>query len=483
MKRGIIMGGKIKGKREKINKTAGFTLIEMIIVISLIGVVMTAAAGFIKFSLASERKVEDEYVLQSEMRHATEIVNNAVRDASVTFIMPGALEADRIKNKWCYIGISEDGSEIVQYLWTENEDGTNGKHIKRVLVSAKDDASFFLRLDNKEKTKLVGYRLGLDKEDGRSLEVSSMLSAINSIAVDFYSTDKNPAALIAYRTDPRPQPEGNKAVTVVISMILDDSGSMAWNMMGGTRVDNNENKARKIIMKAKAEALIDSFPENVHLGIVGYSNNANNPSALINLANPSKKLEAKRKIPNDASGGTNTGDALRRAYHQLKTYEKAADEEVLNYIILLTDGNPTYFSHTNYSKRSSYSYSAGDRNIPTVATGDYQTGTGNITYLGGPGSDDPKDNCLNYTKTMGDIIKADRSLKAKTFVIGFSGVPEEVTRAKTIAANCNTASTSIDEVYFYAGSEESLGIAFDAIKESILLEVWHIYGPYGKPEE
>lgn len=458
-------------------KNAGFTLVEIIVALSLVGLVMGVTGGFINFSFTAEKTVEDEYVLQSEMRLATEILNNAIRDASVTFVMPGAVSPDKIRNKWSYLGVSENEKEIVQYLWTEDPDGSNGKHVKKVLVADKDKITYRLRFGNKEKTKLISYNIKLDKEGGKSLTVASEVSAINSVAVDYTSSEKEPAALIAYRSDPRPQPEGNKKVSVVISMVLDDSGSMRYNMNGGTNTSST-NKARKTIMKAKADVLIDSFPENVKLGIVRFATDANNPSSLIELTSESKKTEAKDKIPQNANGGTNTGDGLRRAYHQLKGYSKSPGEEVLYYIILLTDGNPTYYSHT---KRNGYTSSD---DSTKVNADDYQVDADNMKYRGGTGSGDPKDNCINYTKTVGEkLLRADTGLKVKTFVIGFSGVSDEIIKAKTIASNCNPTGTNIDDIYFYANDEQSLGIAFDAIKESILLELWHIYGPYGKPEE
>ncbi|MGI6751739.1 MAG: VWA domain-containing protein [Anaerovoracaceae bacterium] len=462
-----------KGGRDKrrIIGRSGFTLMEIIIALSLLGMVMAAAGGFIKFSFTAEKKVEDEYELQSEMRHATEILNNAVRDASVTFIMPGDAEEAYLKDKWSYIGVSEDKREFVQYLWVPNEDGKGGSHVKRVLVSAKNGVTYSLRFDNTEDTKLVDYTIGLDKVNGKSMEVASTVSAINSVAVDLYSSERNPASLIAYREDPRPQPEGNKNVTVVISMVLDDSGSMK-DAMGGGSPGRNE-KSRSQIMKDKANALIDSFPENVWLGVVRFADNANNPSSLIHLVDERKKEEAKRKIPTSANGGTNTGDGLRRGYYQLQSYSKAADEEVLYYIILLTDGDPTYYSYV--SGGSSY-----DNKRTNLV---YQKAEGNIKNRGGSGSTDRYDTCIDYTKYIGDeLLIKDTGLKPKTFVIGFSGVPSEVSRAKIIAKNCNPAGTNLNEIYFDATDETSLGIAFDAIKETILLELWHIYGPYGKPE-
>jgi Mg-chelatase subunit ChlD len=372
--------------------------------------------------------------------------------------------------------VSQDGTEFVQYVWTEDPDGSNGRHVKNVVISKRDGTKYSLILNNKNKTKLVGYDLELRKDDGRVINVSSTLAAINSVAVDYNSSERDPAAVIAYRTDERPKPGENKKVTIVISMVIDDSGSMGYAMNGGYA--NYSNKARKVIMKARADALIDSFTDNVVLGVVRFASDANYPSALIKLTDESTKLAAKNSIPTNASGGTNTGDGLRRAYYQLKSYVKSSpDEEVLYYIILLTDGNPTYYSHTAGYRKYNYDNIA-------VAEADYQINNQNIDDRGGTGSSDPCSNSLNYTKTVGErLLRADTELNIRTFVIGFSGVTTDIDKAVTIASNCNTVGTDTSLIYFAADSETALGIAFDTIKESMLSEYWHIYGPYGRPEE
>lgn len=463
-------------QENRVRWNAGFTLVEVIVAIALIGMVITLAGSFINFSFTSEKKVESEYDLQSEMRLATELLNQSIRNATVTFVMPGSVSPETIEDDWSYYGVTEDGSEFVQYLWTEDPDGSNGRHEKKVIISQREGTQYSLLFSNKNQTKLVGYDLVLQKEDGRSLAVSSTLAAINSVAVDYSSSEENPASVIAYRTDERPKPGENKKVTIVISMVIDDSGSMGYNMNGGS--PSYYNKARKTIMKAKADALIDSFTDNVVLGVVRFASDANYPSGLTKLTDESTKIAVKGTIPTNANGGTNTGDGLRRAYYQLKSYTKSTpDEEVLYYIILLTDGNPTFYSHT----AGSYKYRYNDK---VVSTNDYQVDHRNIDDRGGTGSSDPYSNSLNYTKIVGErLLRMDTDMNIRTFVIGFSGVSSEINKAKTIAANCNPVGADIDTLYFEASSEESLGIAFDAIKEAMLSEYWHIYGPYGKPEE
>src|SRR5690606_33630215 len=66
----------------------------------------------------------------------------------------------------------------------------------------------------------------------------------------------------------------------------------------------------------------------------------------------------------------------------------------------------------------------------------------------------------------------------KTFVIGFTAVPTQVTRAQDIA-NYHTHSSDdrIKGMYYAATSSDELEQVFNSIAEYILNETWHIYGP------
>ena len=475
--------------KETFNNRHGFTLVELIVVLSLVGLIAGIAGGFINFSFKAENKVKGEYELQADLRQATENLNNALRDASVTFLRPGSVSPSTVTDDWSYIGVSDDGSEIVQYVWAEDADGTNGRHEVKTIVTSRAGITYNLTFDNKENTKLIGYKLQLNSTKGKSLSVYSTLSAINSVAVDINTSERNPAAVVAYRTDARPKAGANKNVTIVISLVIDDSGSMSWNMAGTQQDYVDSRYQRKTIMKSKANALIDSFPSNVYAGAVGFSGQGSIKCPLTKLVNTAAKQTVESCIPINADGGTNTGDGLRLAYYQLKNYTKSsADEIVLYYVIMLTDGDPTYFSHTAYGKYNQY-YGMQRRDYQEVPDADFQVDSAIMKYQGGTGSSDPMGNCLDYTRVVSNsLLVADSTLDTKTFVIGFSGDSTDITKAKSIACYCNgldpntATAEEKSKVYFEANSAESLGIAFNSIQEAILTEYWHIYGPDGKPE-
>ncbi len=444
------------------NKNKGFTLLEIIVAITIASLVATIAGSLVNFSFKAEKKVEAEYDLQADVRLASEVINNAVRNASVTFLINGKIPAGKASN-WNYIGLTGDASQIVQYTWDE----PSKKHQEKILLKAEADRTYSLEFENKAKSKLIDFTVGAKPNTGKSFEVKSSLNSMNSLAVDYIKDEKNPSAVIAYRLDERPKAGKDTKSSIAISMVLDNSGSMDKTL--NNNKPDKKNPSRNSIMQKEANKLIDDFPENVHLLTFSYATNANSAtgSSFIQLTTAANKDKAKEKIPKNPVGGTNTGDALRRAYFKLLGFE---EKESLRYIILLTDGNPTYHSST----------SKNDKNNKK----NYRLTDGDVTEddIGGEGNSDPYSYSLNYAKTLGALISSNKAI-SKTFVIGFSAVKSDIDKAKEIALSANKAGTKVEEVYFEAGSEEELGIAFDSIKEAMLTEYWHIYGPYGKPAE
>lgn len=460
--------------RNIIKKKDGFTLVEIVVSIVLIGLVFSLAGMFLDFSFRAERKVEAEYDLQTEVRKATEALNNAIRNSSVTFIVPGSVFASTKKDKWSYFGL-EDQNKIVQYTWNPD----SGTHDRSVVVSARDGILYNLYFkQNNPGSKLVEYYLDVinENDDTKSVSVSSELAALNSLAVDDGGSDSNPAVAVAFRSDNAPRPEEvttQREVTIAISLVLDVSGSMAYDMNGRKKGDRgfNSNEIRMDIMKREAQKLIDSYVAlgGIEVSIIPYSNTANNPGDLLAATSRNQNTLRNKISGLKADGGTNTGDGLRRGYYQLRNnYNKNYDKEIVNYIIMLTDGEPTYFSGDNRYNANNYS-----SYIPKLGDGNCDS-----NYIWGVGNNDGRDGATNLARSMsycnniGQKIKQDTELNVGTFVIGFSAVPAEITNNKTVAKDyCGGR-------YYEAGSEIALETAFQEITSTILRETWHIYGPY-----
>lgn len=462
-------GGHRTAEKSRPGSRAGFTLVELIVTIALIGMVIGLASIFFNFSFLSEKKVEREFELQASMRRASELMNNEIRNATVTFTLPESVFEGTKKSKWNYFGL-EDGKEIVQYIWNPD----TGTHDRKVLLAADPGITYSLYFTQDQPgSKLVIFHLSClpDGNEAKKIEIETELSALNSVAVDNGGSADNPAVAIAYRSDPKPNPEvisTQEEVTIAIALVLDDSGSMDFDMNGKSpgSYGFNNNNVRKTIMKQEAKKLIEQFApmQNVVISIIPFADNADRTGAILDCYTYKNQIITKINSL-DASGGTNTGDGLRRAYYKLAGYnDDNSGDEIVNYIILLTDGNPTYRSSTN-----AWSFQA-------------QTGDGNCVRVNGTGQETEPNltNCMNYVNTIGQSLVAGGSIDIRTFVIGFSAVPANITRAKDIALTaCTSTSNAMRRgTYYEAGSDIELENAFKTITSTILQETWHIYGPY-----
>ena len=467
-------------KRFPFQNNRGFTLVELMVTIALLGMVIFMAASFVNFSFNLEKKSEAEYDFQASMRQASRVLNNELRDSSVTFTMTEEYFTGTKKEKWDYLGV-ENKKEIVQYKWNPDkwnpETTTNGAHERIVLVASNESISYNLTFNQVHpNSKLIGFSLeGINSsDDGKKHIINSEISAMNSVAVDDGGSPDDPAVAVAYRSDTAPKPEEvttRTDVTMLITLVLDDSGSMDQDMNG--RSSGNwgfdRNNIRKNIMKNEAKKLIDRFVAlgNIKVAIIPFSDSANNPGAFIDCT-VANRASIKTEIDRlDASGGTNTGDGLRRAYYRINAYNTAnSSEEIVNHIILLTDGNPTYYSSMY---RNSYTAKTDDGNV----SGDYIRGSGQETT-------DNVNRSMDYVDTIGQTLVVGRTVNIRTFVIGFTAVSGGVTRARDIAESACTSTTNPERkgTYYAAGSDVELESVFQEITSTILQETWHIYGPY-----
>ena len=178
---------------------------------------------------------------------------------------------------------------------------------------------------------------------------------------------------------------------------------------------NHGNKKTRIeVAKEQSKEFIDSFKDvnNVEFALIPFSNSARTKSNTVNNIFE-REDNIKTRIDNlVANGGTNIGDALRVASH---VFNEDADK----YLILLTDGNPTYRSmskdyHNNYYikekvinwKRNYYGYWYTD---PKVSNPEFE--------IQGEGNADSYGYNLEYTKVASKMCKDKR---INSYVIGFT---------------------------------------------------------------
>lgn len=447
--------------KSSVLSTRGITLIELLIAMSLLTLIISVAGSMMIFSNKSQATVQIEYQIQSDMRLASEKLNQEIRYSSAVFMMNENQyrNSGDLKSDWNYVALCDDKTEIVQYIWNDS----TGLHDKKVLVHAQDGILYGLSFKGViSDSKLVHFKLDgfTSGSTDSKVSVSTTLNAVNSAVVDDSGTNLAPSLALAYRADDIPDPD---KVTVAVTMVLDKSGSMGYQMGG---IGNGSTAVRMQVMKEKAKALIDIFAEmnNVYISLVPFSTNANNPGNFLNAS--TNKSALKNAIDGlNANGGTNAGDGIRRSYYQHVDFNNSKTEQVINYTIVLMDGNPTFWPSTNGS--NSY-YGTGNISDSTSLMG----GNGSSTIQGS------MDYIKNFSNSYIKINNHTQAAFLKTFVIGFTGVSEEVERAEEIAQYHNHPTDSrIKGMYYAATNSEELEQVFTSIADYILRETWHIYGP------
>lgn len=460
---------------KKSNK--GVTLVELVIVLALLTFGIGIAVNMILFSRNAQAKTLEEFDFQSEMRQSSQVVNNEIRNSTVVFAVPQNTFNNK-KAMWNYLGL-KDSKTLVQYTWNESAND----HDEKILYKSDKDISLNLMFKKKNlDSKLIEFTLQgyIDGKSDPKMTIKSELEAFNSLVVEDGGTPSYPATALAYRTDDTPGPttKAGKKVVAAVTLVLDESGSMAWRMNGqNSWPRNSTNPFRMDTLKEKANDLIDQFSNmtgNIYVSVIPYSYNAtikkiNNKD--FTLANSINKETIKSKISGMiASGSTNTGDGMRISYYAMKNFKDnppsvdsslPSDTKVINYMILLSDGNPTRYSYENI----------GSQRYFFRKTGNPQ------------GYIDDSYNSLRYTEIMGKEYITGQDLDINTFVIGFSAVESEIDKANLIAGYCNLPSNpKRNGKYYEASSDVELEAVFDEIGGTILKEMWHIYGPYAEDE-
>ncbi len=449
---------------KKINK--GVTLIELVIVFALLTFGIGIAANMILFSRNAQAKTLEEFDFQSEMRQSSQFVNDEIRNSTVVFAVPQNAFNNK-KAMWNYLGL-KDSKTLVQYKWNESAND----HDEIILYESDNDVSLNLMFKKKNMdSKLIEFTLQgyLDGKSDPKMSISSELEAFNSLVVEDGGTPSSPATAIAYRTDdtPRPTTKAGRKVVAAVTMVLDKSGSMDWRMKGKNSTPANDNPKRMPTLKDKANKLVNQFESNVYVSIIPYSSSANGTHTFRNAKDGITNLQSDiSKL--QANGATNIGDGMRRGFYALKNFSKnpkqidsslPSNTEVIPYLIVLTDGEPTKYSGTSTTDNGSY----------RIADGDV-----NNSYIHGPG-DKYNSKTTDYVKKIADDLIKGGGLNIRTYAIGFTAVPSEITKAKNIAIHTNGK-------YYEANSDVQLEEIFDEIGGTILKEMWHIYGPYAEDE-
>lgn len=501
------MGG---SQMKRLNNKKGFTLLELIVVIAIIGMVITTIFSLLFIGYDVYGKASDDFQIQSDVRLAMEEINTTVRSSKAVFAVPDVSYKDA---QWNYLGMNEEKTKIIDYQW----DPITKKHIEKVMVGPYDGVTFEIKFDkvnsmSKDNSLKMYFEAYTNGKTSQRFDVMTGYEALNSLQVINYGTESKPATALAYRADEFHYE--NMKIYVNIALILDTSGSMN-DTVGGSST-NNKSLRRIAILKEKTNLLIEEFATNtnpdviINMALVEFNSNANALKSFKNV----KTQKATLKSDVDAmcggsnqscSGGTNTGDGLRRGFYALETLKASqlaannnALEEIVikNYIIQLSDGVYTYYTENVASTTSTieevctrtnwwgtctrwenqtiitpnYDYYLGQGNVSTSYTKNNIGTRIGIPYTTGFGNkEDPSG--LEYIRQV-SAMGLDNQENYTNYIIGFSN---DVTGG--VMEKIRVATNTHESRVFSAADADELGLTFTNIQMSITNDTWHYLGP------
>ena len=332
----------------KIRSKGGFTLLELMVVLAIIGLIITSVFSMLMFGYNVFGMTSKDYAVQSSVRLAMEQIGNKVRDSKAVFAVPDATFKDE---QWNYLTVDDEGKTVVSYEWN----GTGWDKV--VILGPFDDVTFDI-VFTKENTMSKDNTLKMYIEayvNGGSTQRFDILAgyqALNALQVIDYGTLTKPAKALAYRGDDFHYE--NMKIHVNVSLVLDTSGSMDDLTPDGQK--------RITAMKSAAKALITGFASNnnndvdIQISLVEFNRTANDPYDFMSAKNSGLTANLDklcRGSVDDCEGGTNIGDGLRRAKYlslnkinQINDFYAGKPDEFIikNYVILLTDGDFTYYT-------------------------------------------------------------------------------------------------------------------------------------------
>lgn len=181
---------------------------------------------------------------------------------------------------------------------------------------------------------------------------------------------------ITYKIQPKQIEESAlKRPDKEIYLVIDTSGSMNYNLAGNSIPEGRNEKKRLEIAQEAAFNFLDklSGDNRVKVGLITYDNTGVVKQSLTKTLSSVKDKIRKLK----ANGGTNIGDGMRLGYYRLNDNKSTSEKPIDKYLILLTDGEPTYHSTYNYSP---YNFYFEDGNAPRYKGGGSRSEPNDITY-------------------------------------------------------------------------------------------------------
>ena len=147
------------------NVKKGFTLIELIVVIAIMGLIGGSVTGLLIFGLDIFGLANRDFQMQTDVRMALEDTSKLVRFAKAMFAVP---DVDYKDVEWNYIGLNEDSTMIVNYVWDPSL-GSDGGHQAIPMVGPYEGVTFnigFYKEDNMQKDNTIQVYFEMFHQDG-----------------------------------------------------------------------------------------------------------------------------------------------------------------------------------------------------------------------------------------------------------------------------------------------------------------------------
>ncbi len=340
------------------NKKNGFTLIELMITLLLLGMVVAVIAGFFLQSNKMSETQKGEFYFQSDMRDAMALIEEKVKKSSAIFAVKSKdfQGGDNGMDKdWEYIGVATDGENKGKVCYFNFKDGdwkqipltTSGKEIVYSL-------EFYKKNKKGSGQKKLTYKLtGTPVEKGTPNEklmrfLSTETEVLTAFTVVDWGTEDDRAVAIAFKSG-----EIKFNGLASITFVVDTSNSMTgWIKNGG--------RPRDEVLRDAIHEMVDWLHahavkgENMEVSIVEFSDYAtcfrtdddqdgfySLKDEMPALNNVIDQLDPILNRKYNKLGGTNIGDGLRIAYQNVIERKKKPNFETsINYVVLVTDGLP-----------------------------------------------------------------------------------------------------------------------------------------------
>ncbi len=478
-------------------KRRGVTILEFILAMLIGTTVFIVIGNILSFSLKSLPHAERERDAQIALRASAEIATKKIESATAIFLLPNSgLSETTLRANWNYLGLSDDGSEIVNYAYDEK----SGRHDKSVLANGSSTFIYDLGVNKRPDGDVIDLTLSVVNSvnaSTKSLRVAAR--ALNANYIDAVLPGAQTARAFAYRSR---RSEDEKVVGAV-SFVIDTSASMNRDLRGNTTANDCEKRivALENALLGHADkqnvfsGVIDQFSaeDAVELAIIPFNMTANIPlpnkyttaedDGLIHSyqfydvaekANREALFKAAKALSDVVGNGSNVGDALRRAHysharfagHVQTSTKYGSGHTTKDYMVIVLDGPAAYASCVGGSGTNRYKSDAGDQQYLTIRSDPTNWQAAGIIGYG----DKSCAVAEQYVELFGAKIKA---ADVRTYVVAYTESVADLSAIRDIA---DAVGADSDHLYAVTASRDIDAILTD-IKADITEDLWSVRGP------